>query len=1190
MASPLVGAIQLMIGATPNLKQLVKDAEDTTSVAAQQVKQVRAVASTVNAISLVGIGAISVGLIKATQSAMAFEESFAGIEKTVDATEAQFDRLAKQIIQLSTTIPVSADELNRIGELGGQLGIAVQNLPNFIQTVSTLATTTNLTVDNAALGLARLDAIAQTNGETFENVASTIVDLGNNFAATESEIMTTVLRIQQAAAQVGATTQDALAFAAALQAIGVPAQAGGTAVARVFQSIQSAVISGNEQLQIFGNIAEASGRTTAEAFASFFKDDPASAALAFIEGLGEINAAGGDVISMLDDLDLKQRRTMLAILGLAEAEGLLSDALITARTSFDENTAATEEAIKRYRTTASQIEILRNTFNELGVQIGNEVLPVFRGLVDSLQELVIGISISENAFTTIKTALGVFTVALVTANRALLALRTTAVGIGKFLGPVGITLTALASIIGIFGVNSARSKGEFEQLVRSLETFGDDGEVTKKTLNGLIETTEEFASELDKLNEDDRFNTKNRIINQILGDPKDTQAYIAELEKELKALTNIEGKAGRGTGGLTQTDRDRVNMINTELEIINAILPAIDEQNRRREESIRLEAMEALEIENLAEKGSILRSFQDKAIEGYIAQQKAQKDVTDSTQELTDETLNLTTVFDAIEDSLKDATDSLFTSLDPLPDLVVRTADEMVQAFRERFLLAEIFKSQIKTLQDEGFDDLAFLATQLGPEFAASLQNLLNDPAALREIETGLENQNLKTIEQFKINSQKVASVAGDEFLVAGKDSGQKYAQGLIEGFKGEVPNTQEAYADNLEKVAQIADIIFNTKSPSKRTEQVGRFIMLGFVKGIKAEYPTLEREFKGTMIDIADLIEESAEDAVRNISGAFSSQFGLFSSSRRLQRDEKSLNDLYKERDQLLKGNTAQQIKSITEAQDKVDFLRLAYEEGTAPLYELQIAEEELRKAQGENAEELANINEEILDTQAAIAQGKLSVGLDAFGLLQAGPEAVDLFEEIGRVLGIDETLIKTVTDATGVLAQTLGRDVGGAIDVIAADIFAFKQQVEQEEITIRVNADTSGFTQSVSDFGKSFIPSRRPSDIDQQNVNRIIAAGGMAGGGRIKMYANGGILNSGYGIVGEYGPEMIRAIPGGGVDVTPMGNFGSSNINVENINVNVTGVPSDPMQARKAAIQIRKELSKLDREGLIGTGIRGR
>ena len=55
-------------------------------------------------------------------------------------------------------------------------------------------------------------------------------------------------------------------------------------------------------------------------------------------------------------------------------------------------------------------------------------------------------------------------------------------------------------------------------------------------------------------------------------------------------------------------------------------------------------------------------------------------------------------------------------------------------------------------------------------------------------------------------------------------------------------------------------------------------------------------------------------------------------------------------------------------------------------------------------------------------------------------------------------------------------------------------------------------------------------------------------------------------------------------------MGNFGSSNITVQNLNVNVTGVPSDPMQARKAAKAIRKELSKLDKEGLIGTGIRGR
>ena len=85
----------------------------------------------------------------------------------------------------------------------------------------------------------------------FERTGSALVDLGNNFAATEDEIITTVLRIATAAKQTGASTADALAFATALQAIGVPAQAGGTAISRVFQEIERAIQNGDEQLQLF---------------------------------------------------------------------------------------------------------------------------------------------------------------------------------------------------------------------------------------------------------------------------------------------------------------------------------------------------------------------------------------------------------------------------------------------------------------------------------------------------------------------------------------------------------------------------------------------------------------------------------------------------------------------------------------------------------------------------------------------------------------------------------------------------------------------------------------------------------------------------------------------------------------------------------------------------------------------------
>ena len=74
---------------------------------------------------------------------------------------------------------------------------------------------------------------------------------------------------------------------------------------------------------------------------------------------------------------------------------------------------------------------------------------------------------------------------------------------------------------------------------------------------------------------------------------------------------------------------------------------------------------------------------------------------------------------------------------------------------------------------------------------------------------------------------------------------------------------------------------------------------------------------------------------------------------------------------------------------------------------------------------------------------------------------------------------------------------------------------------------------------------------------------------------------------LVGEYGPEMVTAVPGGGLRVQPDGGRGAS-ILVDNINVQVTGVPSDPIQARKAAQQIQKALVKLGKEGSSGTGLR--
>ena len=319
-------------------------------------------------------------------AASKFEDSFAGIRKTVDATEAQFSTLALQVRQLAQDIPVAVTQLNQIGELGGQLGVGVDNLEEFIEVIAQVGVATRLSTESAALSLARLDQIFGLQGKSFDRLASSLVDLGNNFAALEDEILSTALRLAAAGKVAGATAADVLGIATALQAVGVQSQAGGTAMARVFQQIQIAVATGGRQLEVF---AETTGLTTKE-FQDLAKVDPASALNLFVTSLAAASKAGTNVIEVLDQLGLKQQRTIRALLAVGEAEGLLTDTLATANSAFEANIALTTEAEKRFETFKSETKLLMNELTELRIQIGNELLPTAKALVTTLSALIGG--------------------------------------------------------------------------------------------------------------------------------------------------------------------------------------------------------------------------------------------------------------------------------------------------------------------------------------------------------------------------------------------------------------------------------------------------------------------------------------------------------------------------------------------------------------------------------------------------------------------------------------------------------------------------------------------------------------------------------------------------------------------------------------------------------------------------------
>lgn len=402
---------------------------------------------------LSGLGGIlSVGLTAPLVAAAAgaaalaidYESAFAGVVKTVDASKEQLDGLSAAFRKMSTEIPVSAAALAGVGEAAGQLGIKFKNIEGFTRVMADLGATTNLTSDEAATALARLANVTQMPQDEFDRLGASIVALGNTSATTERDIVNMTTRIAGAGATVGMTQAQMLGIAAALSSVGIEAEAGGSAISRTMVDMASAVSSGGLQLERFASVA---GMSSAQ-FAAAWKQDAGGALTAFVEGLGKIQSAGGDTLKVLADLGVADVRERQALLGLANAGDLFARSLATSAKAWRENTALTKEAQTRYATTASQLKMLGNAFIDIGITIGNALLPAIKAGTDFARGLLPYIGALADAFGRLPVA----------AQMAALGIAAIAAGAGPALVAIGKIITMAAEAkVALAGMAAAKA-------------------------------------------------------------------------------------------------------------------------------------------------------------------------------------------------------------------------------------------------------------------------------------------------------------------------------------------------------------------------------------------------------------------------------------------------------------------------------------------------------------------------------------------------------------------------------------------------------------------------------------------------------------------------------------------------------------------------------------------------------------
>lgn len=314
------------------------------------------------------------------KAAIDIDSGLTSVRKTVDGTEEQYQQLKKAAIDFSKVNAVSADQMLELDALGAQLGFAIDELELFGRVASGLDIATDMDAETAASEMAQFANITRMAHGDIERYGSTIVNLGNNLATTESKVSSMGQRIAAAGTQTKMSQAEILGWAGAMSSLGIEAEAGGTAFSTTISTIDAAVAKGGEGLETFAKIA---GKSS-EDFAKSWKDN---ASVAFQDLLKGVDGAENMTIA-LEEMGVTGIRQSDVLKRLAGNTDLVAQALGYANDGWEQNTALQTEVDNRNESLAAKFEMLKNKVTAVAEQVGKPLADALLDAVDAAEPLI----------------------------------------------------------------------------------------------------------------------------------------------------------------------------------------------------------------------------------------------------------------------------------------------------------------------------------------------------------------------------------------------------------------------------------------------------------------------------------------------------------------------------------------------------------------------------------------------------------------------------------------------------------------------------------------------------------------------------------------------------------------------------------------------------------------------------------
>lgn len=332
-------------------------------------------------------GGVAAGVVNTTKEAVAFESEMLDVTKYVSGltddngkvVKENYDEMSKGILDLSTQIPYTAEELTRLAAAAGQSGKNMDDLlgkEQFLKDVAEMGTAMDISADQAGDWAAKWEVAFDTDHEGVMKLADQINYLGAHYATTAAEIAQTVNDTGSLGMIAGMDTDQTAALSTALLAMGVNSNTVATSIRRMYTNLTMGSKATKAQHEAFEELG-----FSATQFAKDMQKVDANGKSLAPEALKRLFTAIGQ---QDEDKQVGYLKTLLGQWAIESGAKLTGNLKLFVDTLDDVSDASKytgsmyKEFMLKCETSESLLEMLSNAWRAVRIEVGNNFLPILK--------------------------------------------------------------------------------------------------------------------------------------------------------------------------------------------------------------------------------------------------------------------------------------------------------------------------------------------------------------------------------------------------------------------------------------------------------------------------------------------------------------------------------------------------------------------------------------------------------------------------------------------------------------------------------------------------------------------------------------------------------------------------------------------------------------------------------------------